>query len=195
MSVTKAKEVKFATSYPVLEDFVKCREAGESFYVRRALRSILSEVGWFLISILAIAAISYYDSLNAIYRSIPILGLISPRWLAIIPVAILLEILRQLLNDLYVFDISEFRSYKGRIALNYNVPAVKYSDIKAIVIRQDIMGRLLNYGDVLIGTAAHSGFETSLDGVYAPESLATLLRALTEHNHRVNKQDNMDESD
>lgn len=110
-------------------------------------------------------------------------GTVSVRWLALLPAIVLLEFFRRLYDDLYIFREERVLHHDGRLSLNYIVPSVRYSDIRAITVYQNIWGRLLDYGVVEVGTAAQDGAEVSLIGVRDPKGLARLLDELRNY-HR-----------
>jgi len=110
-------------------------------------------------------------------------GAISVRWLAVVPAAILLEIFRRLYDDLYIFREERVLHHDGKLSLTYVVPAIRYSDIRAITVYQNVWGRLLDYGDIAVGTAAQDGAEISFIGIRDPKGLARLLDELRNY-HR-----------
>lgn len=124
-----------------------------------------------------------------IVRYIPVIKHLSPRLIAIIPLLILLELLRRLHNDLYIFGMHRLTHLRGRLSFSYNVPVIKYADIRAINVMQDFWGRVFNYGDIAIGTAAHDGNELVISGVNAPVELATLLDQLRSQSMSVEAQE------
>ena len=55
---------------------------------------------------------------------------------------------------------------------------LKYRHIREIRVRQDIVERLLNYGNVEISTAAGAGTEVILMGIAYPHDFKEALRHL-----------------
>ena len=90
-------------------------------------------------------------------------------------ILVALNVLRLILDDLYQFEDQQIRKIDGRLSLRYKIPLVKYRDIRAISVSQSIFGRLLDYGDVSVGTAAESGQEMVLAGVRDPITLAAII--------------------
>ena len=106
---------------------------------------------------------------------LPISPVLLARFLGLIPMLFLLELLRRRYNNLYQFGIHRVTHKKGRLSLQYEVPVIKYGDIRAINVRQRFWGRVLDFGSVSIGTAAQQDDEMVIEGVRAPEELARLI--------------------
>lgn len=118
-------------------------------------------------------------------QNIPYIRNFSVRWLAVIPVVMLLEILRRYNNDLYIFGLEKVTKEQGRLSLSYSVPVVKYMDIRSVTVVQDIWGRIFNYGNVELSTAARTGAELVLEAVGDPEALAVFLEDCRSHVKRM----------
>lgn len=152
--------------------------------VRRSLRSVFKYVFAFLFLTVAVYALTWLFGDVRPFPDTPILRHLSLRWLAILPALTLVEIVRKYHDDLYIFLDQRILHHDGRLSLSYNVPAVRYSDIRAITVYQDIFGRLLGYGNIAVGTAAQEGAELTLEGVREPKELARLLDDLRNY-HRA----------
>lgn len=144
----------------------------------------MSMIVVFLFSVLCVYFVANFVQDSFLAR-MSLLSQNAPRILAIVPLVILLEILRRLHNDLYIFSLHRLTHLRGRFSLSYNVPVVKYADIRAINVIQDFWGRIFNYGDISVGTAAHEGNEIFMSGVKEPEKLAMLLDNLRSYSLRV----------
>jgi hypothetical protein len=150
------------------------------FETRKSLRSILSKLLMF------IGSAAIVTGLNLFFPSANLFGFftsgvfISIRWLAVIPAFYFLEVLRQYHDDLYTFTPHNLTHYDGRLSLKYNIPNVRYVDIRAVVVIQDIFGRILDYGDIEIDTAAQEVTELYMKGIRAPAELAELIESLRE---------------
>ena len=148
------------------------------FESRRSIRSFLSQL------ILFFAAIGVVVLLNVLMPGANLLGHfdisahISMRWLGLIPTIFFLEAIRRYHDDLYAFTANNLTHYDGRLSLNYNVPNLRYVDIRAVVVYQDIFGRILDYGDVELDTSAQEKSEMYISGVRSPQELAELIEAL-----------------
>jgi hypothetical protein len=164
--------------YPTLEELLIAEDKTKLLEVRRAFRSNIvpfSILGLTLLGVIALF-VNYPDA--RFPDSIPAVGGASLRWLAVLPAVVLLEIIRRYHDDLYIFGIEKVTHYEGRLSLNSSVPSLKYSDIKAIQVEQTIPGRLLNFGNVLLDSAAQDGAELVISGVLSPLELAKLVERL-----------------
>ena len=138
--------------------------------VYRSYRSILSHMFVFVASLIVVIII------NIALQSTSFSSYL--RWLSIVPVVILLNIFRTYYNDLANFERHKVTQFDGRLSLNYEMPSIKYSDLRAINVEQDILGRVFDYGDLQLGTAAAQGWEMTVHGVRAPRELAALVNQL-----------------
>ena len=163
--------------YPEFSDIIRTEpdEEGRLFEVHRSMRSILPLLVAFLISAIFVYSAIFYLESSGLGDTIPFVRRVSPRWLAIIPAAFLLEILRRKFDDLYAFSENRVEHFAGRLSLRYNVPSVSYIDIRSVRVRQSIWGRIFDYGNVELGTAAQADSELTLESVRDPESLANII--------------------
>lgn len=88
-----------------------------------------------------------------------------------IPLAILANTAIAIYDLSYSMDGEGITSVKGVLSLFRHKSSVRYEDIRSLEVTQSIMGRILGYGDVEIGTAASAGIEITLEGVINPLSL------------------------
>jgi len=160
-------------SYPSYDE-IMAADSQELFRARRAFRSIFSHMIWFFIT----TAIVIVANVSLSTTSGPIFSWFSPRWLAIIPVVLLLEIFRKYHDDIYVFEKHSMTHYQGILSLHSTTPALKYIDILGLCVEQDIWGRILDYGDVLLDTAGEVGTEVIMTGVRSPRELAGIIERL-----------------
>lgn len=164
--------------YPDFETVIESPNKSRLLELRRAVRSNLLLVVLFVFSVIGVYIITYISETSPLVKFIPTFISPSPRWLSIVPAGILLEIIRRQYDDLYIFGLHRITHLRGRLSLSYNIPVVKYADIRAINVSQSFWGRVLDYGEVSIGTAAHEGNELLITGIRAPEELALLLDKL-----------------
>lgn len=150
--------------------------------VHRSLWSIMSNMIIFLALVVIVYLINYFYPRYTVPRTIPLIGGATLRWLAVFPVLMLLEIIRRYHDDLYVFHRDYIKHLGGRLSLSYSVPALNYSDIRSIWVDQDVMGRILNYGTVILGSAAEEENELWIEGVRGPQELANLVEELRDFN-------------
>lgn len=93
----------------------------------------------------------------------------------ITPIILALETVRRYYNDLWIFDRYRVIHKKGRLSLTYNQPVVRYSHIRAITVSQSLLGRILNYGSIELGTAAQEDSEMIIAGVVCPRQFGELI--------------------
>lgn len=103
---------------------------------------------------------------------IPFLGDISISLFWIVPGIFALEATRRYFDDLYIFYPEKILHKTGRISLKYSVPVVSFAHVRAIFVSQSLLGRILNYGTISLGTAGESGSEIDIKGIVSPRQLA-----------------------
>ena len=169
-------------SYPTFEELISRENQSRLLEVRRTPRSMVSLIVLLIASVLIIFGATEYLAHQP--QLAWIFSFINPRYLSLAPLILLLEILRRYHNDLYIFSAQRLTHLRGRYSLGYNIPVVKYTDIRAINVMQDFWGRVLNYGDIAIGTSAHLGNEIIISGVSDPEKLAYLIDSLRTYSRK-----------
>lgn len=160
--------------YPSYPEVLQQPDKSCLFSVKRSLRSIIPNIFYFLIALLVVGILEYYFY-DLQMPDLPLVRHLSIRWLGIIPFVFLMEVLRRYHNDLYTFSEHRLTHQGGRLSLSYSVPLINYVDIRAITVQQDIFARILDYGNLLIGTAAVDGNELVMHGVRSPVELAALI--------------------
>ena len=185
--------------YPSIDEILRRYEQAKDrdlviIETKRSWRSILSNMLLFFLATLGVVG------LNIAFPGANLLGYftseyrISLRWLALIPLGCFLEVIRKYHDDLYKFSAHNLTHYEGRLSLNYSVPNIRYNDIRAIVVTQDIWGRLLDYGDVEADTAAKDKSEVHINGVRAPQELAEILEVLRTHSRKDTNEESSETS-
>jgi hypothetical protein len=160
--------------YPTHQELLKqdSLQGDRLFELKRSLRSIFPRLLLFLLASIIVVLANVKSSFD------PNIGerfSFFFRILGVIPLVICLDILRLHYNDLYIFSRYKLTRISGRISFSYNVPTINYSDIRAIVVEQGFFGRLLDYGNILLGTAAQDKHELILEGVVSPYELSKLI--------------------
>lgn len=176
--------------YPALEQILS--NAGEQidkntilFETRRSFRSIMSNALLFIITLIAVIAITTYLPSGNLLGFITQKFHLSTRWLGVIPAILLAEMVRKYHDDLYSFKLHNVTHYDGRLSLSYSVPNIRYVDIRAMVVDQDIWGRILDYGNIQLDVAAQEGGEVLFVGIRDPESLIDLIESLRQNSIRI----------
>ena len=85
---------------------------------------------------------------------------------------------------LYLFEKDRITRQGGRLSLQYTVPAVRYIDVRAIGVSQSFWGRIFDYGDVEINTAALDDGEMFLEGIRAPDELGRLVEQIRSYHEQ-----------
>lgn len=154
--------------YPHADELLSSVKGDTLLVIRRSPRSFLKLIFAFCASVIVVASLTMWMGA----RGYP------ARWLGIFPAMLLAEAVRRYYNDLFILGRDRIVHYKGRISLSYAVPTVRYTDLRAINVDQDIWGRIFDYGNVELGTAGIEGFEMVILGVRSPARLGELLDEL-----------------
>lgn len=115
-----------------------------------------------------------------------------------LPAAALSTALLRIYDVRYLLDGDGIEARTGIISLNQQVTRLRYEDIRSVEFKQSIWERLLDIGEIEIGTAATSGVEIVLHGAASPGEVQNMI--LRERDRRqalarrhVEKPDNIDE--
>ena len=161
--------------YPTIEELHNKATSEVLLTVYRSYLSILSQIVYLGISLLIVIGLNVsFPDLSEYLR-----------WLAIVPILFFLNILRTSYNEMTHFEVHKVTRYLGRLGLNYAVPSVKYTDVRAVTVIQDIFGRFFDYGDIELGTAGTDGYEMIVYGVRSPNELAILVEQLREASAKI----------
>lgn len=92
-------------------------------------------------------------------------------------------------NYKYILFEDFIQATEGILSLNMVLNKIKYQDIRLVETQKSILGRIINFGDVLIGSAATGTLEVVLRGVSNPDLIkdfvlkkASQKRAQIKHN-------------
>ncbi len=110
------------------------------------------------------------------------------RWTAVLPVVLVLELVRRYINDRYIITRDQVVHQQGRVSLRYSVPSIRCIDLRALSVDQTLWGRILNFGNLGLATAAQSGIEVFMSGIVAPAELAQLIDDLRVESQRANSE-------
>lgn len=179
--------------YPPFREIIETADREQLLSVKRSLRSIIPNIFYFLCATAVVGVLEYY-LYDVAMPDLPIIRHLSIRWLAIIPIVFLLEIVRRYHDDLYIFGEHRLTHLEGRLSLSYSVPMINYSDVRAITVQQDIFGRILDYGTLQIGTAAVEGNEVTIAGVRSPVELAAIIDEFRTYSKSRRSDEQKDES-
>lgn len=77
-------------------------------------------------------------------------------------VILVLEVIRRYFNNSYIIHTDKIVAIQGLLSFHLSRNTIDYLDIREIKTNQTILGRMLDYGDLLISTASTSGIEITL---------------------------------
>lgn len=104
-------------------------------------------------------------------------------WL--IPLTLCFLLLFRIYNVRYSADARGIEAVSGVLSLKQTITRVRYEDIRSIETDQTVIGRLLDIGDVEVGTAATAGIEIILRGVSAPKEVRDMFQAERDKRDRL----------
>lgn len=164
--------------YPNAASILDGNKDAEMLVVHRSLRAEIPHAIAFVVAVVLVFALNIWFRSRGMRISIPLLGGFSVRWFSLIPAAILLELVRKYHDQLYRFRPTRIEAEDGRFSLNYQSPMLRYTDLRAVQINQNLIGRLFDYGDIALSTAGTDQAEMVLRGVAQPAELAALIEDL-----------------
>lgn len=172
-------------TYPPFQTLLNCPDPKDVMRVKRSFCSIFSLCAEVFISATIIVLLNIaFDGVAKLSMIWSVLPDISLRWLGFFPALLLLNAFREYHDDLYIFGLHGVTEHQGRLSLTKRVPHVKYSDILSLRVRQDVWGRIFNYGDLDLDTAAEAEVEIVIEGVSSPDELCKLVEKLRLHSLR-----------
>jgi len=86
-------------------------------------------------------------------------------------ILLLLEFVRRYFDPIYVFAAKGMSARHGRLSLKLQAVTVRYADIREMRVEQNILGRFLCYGTVLIATASSNKYEIQMKIVSNPHGI------------------------
>lgn len=169
--------------YPPLEELLTKPTKSKLMVLHRSFRSSIGLLILFLLLVAGVVALAL-ETLGNGSNSQAGWGFLL-RLSALLPLCVMLEILRRYLNDLYVIGRDKITHYQGRVSLKLATPSIRNIDLRAITVSQGILGRMLDFGEVALATAAQEGPEIILRGVRSPHELAKLIDELRQKSQRA----------
>jgi uncharacterized membrane protein YdbT with pleckstrin-like domain len=95
---------------------------------------------------------------------------------ALMPLVALMYGVGRIYNVRYSVGAEGIESCEGILGINKTVTKVRFEDIRSIETIQNLMGRLLDFGNIEIGTAATGAIEITLHGVASPAEVQRLIQ-------------------
>jgi len=160
-----------------------------SIPIPKVWRSEIGGVVFFLLSVVVGGGLSAYLPGSVIVGEILPLGLsvvylkLPLFWL--IPLTSLIHLLFKMYNVRYQADTRGVEAIVGILSLNQRIIRVRYEDVRSIETDQTVIERLLDVGDVEIGTAGTAGVELTLAGVGAPKEVQDMIQAERDKRQRL----------
>lgn len=93
-----------------------------------------------------------------------------------------LEGVRRYFNDRYILKTDKIIAIQGIISFHLTRNTIDYLDIREIKTNQSILGRILDYGDLLISTASTSGVEVTMKNI---DSVGDLNQEITRYKSNI----------
>jgi len=160
-----------------------------SIPIPKVWRSEIGGVVFFIVCIIGAAALSRYLpgtvivgelvplGLSVVYLKFPLF------WLA--PLSCWIHLLFKMYNVRYSADTRGVEAVVGILSLNQRIIRVRYEDVRSIETDQTVIERMLDVGDVEIGTAGTAGVELTLAGVGAPKEVQDMVQAERDKRQRL----------
>ena len=135
-------------------------------------------LGFFLTGILCVLISDSYPALvirgklfdigaTRYYLHLPILVLV--------PGFLLGKVLMKMFDARYIVDARGVEAQIGLVSLKLRQPRLRFEDIRGVEPEQTIWQRILNIGDVAIGSAMTDGVEILMQGVGDPRAVQLLV--------------------
>lgn len=93
-------------------------------------------------------------------------------------ILLLLNQIRLYYNQLLVFDEKTITFFYGRISLKYKKTSIAYKDIKESSVKQNILGRVLNFGTISFASAGTGKEEIVCDNIDRPRDVSSHVQKI-----------------
>ena len=87
-------------------------------------------------------------------------------------ILLLLNQIRLYYNQLLVFDEKNVTFFNGRVSLNYKKTSIAYKDIKESSVKQNILGRIFNFGGISFASAGTGKEEIVCGNIDRPRDVS-----------------------
>lgn len=141
-------------------------ESGEAWVFHRSPRSVLPE--FLILSLLTLGAAVLTANYPALSQKVDFILSKSFSLPALIPLIYLAYVIHRLRDSRYTVTADRVRATHGRLSFRKQDHEIDIADIRGVEIDRPFLGRLLNYGNLEIGTAAHQGEEIIVEGIFDP---------------------------
>jgi len=147
----------------------------DTLRIRRSFRSITVDMLIFIIPLSIVYAIVSFISDNSHSTQLEPVFFTALVLLNILRIGVFLEFIRRHFNDLYIIDNRRIRQGHGYLSFNFKVSHIKHQDIREVTVEQSILGRLLDFGNLKIGTASTNDYEIEFIGIGAPKKVSQII--------------------
>lgn len=106
----------------------------------------------------------------------------------ILPFVILCWTMLKIYNVRYVVDSRGIEACEGIFAVNQRITRIRYEDIRSIETEQSITERLLDIGDLEMGTAAQADVEVTFHGIAAPHEVLGMVQRERDRRQKLSGQ-------
>ncbi len=103
-----------------------------------------------------------------IWLSLPLFWLLPAFWLGMLIVRIY--------NVRYSADERGLEAITGILSFSQKITRVRYEDVRSLELDQTLLERILDVGELEVGTAGTAGVEMAFEGVGAPFSIKKLIQ-------------------
>jgi uncharacterized membrane protein YdbT with pleckstrin-like domain len=162
--------------------------SGAALTIPKVWRSEMRLIIIFVITSIASITGSYYFPWSVITGKLFSLGAwrveCSLPLLWLIPASVIFYAMFRVYNVRFVLTSRGLDSYDWVLGPQ-SVMSIRYEDIRSLETEQSIVGRMLDVGDVLIGTAAQSGVEVSFKGIASPGEVLKLIQRERDKRHEL----------
>ncbi|MCB9030776.1 MAG: PH domain-containing protein [Deltaproteobacteria bacterium] len=101
------------------------------------------------------------------------------------------EMTRRYFDVTYIFTQNGAIQVEGRLSLHLHKVSLKYSDIREVRLNQSLIGRILGFGTIELGTASTNGYEISMRDISAPKQLIEFISQRCSDIHRGKDSDKL----
>ncbi|MCA9200721.1 MAG: PH domain-containing protein [Planctomycetales bacterium] len=94
---------------------------------------------------------------------------------ALVPVTLLGYVVHKLYNRRYLIGPDHVRCVEGLLSLSKKDVRIDFEDLRGIEVDRSLIGRILNVGDVKIGSAMTAEVEVVFSGVFDPSKYRNMV--------------------
>lgn len=96
---------------------------------------------------------------------------------ALMPLVAFGDLIARIYDVRFTLSADGIEARVGIVSLSQSVTRIRFEDIRLIEVDQSLLERLLDVGNVLIGTAATDSIEVYMEGMVAPGEIQRMVQA------------------